>query len=153
MAAPIKPITPPDRIGKWGPLWAKPKLLDSAATEAAYEEFVEGFVPSRMHNLFLRTFGVKKAIFGNRFFMEDAIYHDWNVKLSDLGAEEPLDVIAIYALGEELEGYQLRGQSRRSLRDIVIDDWHASCAIVRSGETRLFVFVEPKMRGCIVRSA
>jgi len=112
---------------------------------------MDGLVPARIHKKFLQFFGTPRAAFGNRFFKDDAIYHDWNMKMSDLGAEEPLEVSVIYAAGDALEGYALKGQTRRSLRDIVVDDWHTSCAIVRSGEATWYVFVEPKMRGCIVR--
>ncbi|RYG23345.1 hypothetical protein EON82_14305 [bacterium] len=65
---------------------------------------------------------------------------------------EEVEVEVIYGSPESLEGWRLKGQTRRSLRDIVIDDWHAACAIVRAGATTLYVFVEPKIVGCLVLS-
>jgi hypothetical protein len=61
-------------------------------------------------------------------------------------------VTVIYGSPDAIEGHQLRGQVRRTLRDIVIDDWFAAAAIVRGGGMNLYVFVEYKMKGCIVLS-
>ncbi len=152
MAKPKTSITPANRLEVWAKLWAKPIKLDDETTEGVFEEFMEGLVPARIHKKFLQFFGTPRAAFGNRFFMDDAVFHNWDTKMSDLGAEEPLEVSVIYGVEDALEGYVLKGQTRRSLRDIVVDDWHASCAVVRSGECTWYVFVEPKMRGCIVRS-
>ncbi len=151
MSKPTKNITPPNRIPTWAKLWASPIHLTAQEAEEALEEFMEGLVPGRIHKKFLQFFGTPRAAFGNRFFMDDCVYHDWNTKMSDMGAEEPLEVLTVYAADEELDGYLLKGQTRRSLRDIVVDDWHTACSIVRSGEDVWYVFVEPKMRGCIVR--
>lgn len=154
MSRPNKFITPEDRMEKWKKLWATPKLLDASATDEAFDEFVAHFVPGHMKKSFLRTFGVPKAAFGNRFFLDSSAYHNWDTKISTLAGEEGghVDVTVIYAGPDRMEGHSLRGERRRSLRDIVIDDWHLACAIVRAGRADLYVFVEPKMRGCIVRA-
>jgi hypothetical protein len=147
-------VTPDNRVERWKKLWATPRLLGTADTEAAFEEFEDAVVPSHMHKLFLKSFGVPKAKFGNRFFADDSTFQNWDTKLSDLvGEGEHVDVTVIYGSPESLEGHQLRGERRRTLKDIVIDDWHAACAIVRAGSNTLYIFIEPKMRGCIVRSA
>ncbi len=105
-----------------------------------------------MHKEFLKWFGTPKGRFGNRYFMDDAQYRNWDSKLSQLAGEgEHVEVVVIYGSPDKLEGHALRGERRRSLRDIVIDDWHSACCIVRAGTTTAFVFVEPKMRGCMVR--
>ena len=154
MAKPNKFITPEDRIEKWKKLWATPKLLDDAATDEAFEEFVANFIPTHMRRLFLRTFGVPKAAFGNRFFLDGSAYHEWDTRISALAGIEGghVDVTVIYAGPDRMEGHTLRGERRRSLRDIVIDDWHLAIAIVRAGRSDLYVFVEPKMRGCVVKT-
>src|SRR5258707_1707000 len=133
MGKPLKSVSPENRVERWKKLWATPKLLDDAKTEAAFEEFRTAFVPSHMHKKFLQFFGVPKAQFGNRFFKEDAIFQDWDTKLSSLGAEDQghIEVTIIYGSPEQFAAYWLRGEARRSLRDIVIDDWQAACAIVR----------------------
>ncbi len=153
MAKPIKNVTPTTRVEGWKKLWATPRLLDDTATEAAFEEFLDGFVPGHMRKYFVKSFGVPKAAFGNRYFMEDASYRNWDMKISEFAGEgDHVEVVTIYGSPDKLEAHVLRGERRRSLRDIVIDDWQASCAIVRAGTTTLFVFIEPKMRGCIVRA-
>ena len=153
MAKPIKHVTPADRVDRWKKLWGTPRRLDSATTDSAFEEFEAGFLPSHMRKHFLKLFGQPKAQFGNRFFQEDAQYRDWNMKISSFAGEgEHVEVTVIYGSPDALEAHFLRGERRRTLRDIVIDDWQAACAIVRAGPTKLFVFVEPKMRGCIVRA-
>jgi len=146
-------ITPGDRLERWKKLWATPRLLEEADVDAAFEEFEEAFVPSHMHKKFLQFFGVPKAQFGNRFFMEDAVFHNWDTRIGSLvnNAGTHVEVTVIYGSPDRLEGYALRGESRRTLRDIFIDDWHAACAMVRAGDTTLYAFIEPKMRGCIVR--
>lgn len=152
MPKPSAYITPPDRLEKWKKLWATPRAASDEETEKGFEEFLDEFVPSHMHKLFRKSFGVPKVKFGNRFFKGDAQYLKWDTKLSMLmGVGEHVSVLAIYASGDEIEGYQLRGERRRTLRDIIIDDWVASCAIVRGDEKTVYVFVEEKMRGCIVR--
>jgi hypothetical protein len=147
-------VTPVGREDQWKRLWGKTRVLDDVATEAAFEEFQEQFVPSHMRKLFLRFFGVRRAHFGNRFFREEAAYHRWETKLSALieAEGENIEVILIYALDDRLEAHVLKGQRRRSLRDIVVDDKQAACGIVRAGAITLYLFIEPKMRGCIVRS-
>ena len=107
-----------------------------------------------MRRLFLRTFGVPKAAFGNRFFLDGSAYHEWDTRISALAGIEGghVDVTVIYAGPDRMEGHTLRGERRRSLRDIVIDDWHLAIAIVRAGRSDLYVFVEPKMRGCVVKT-
>lgn len=147
-----RPATPVGHLEKWKKLWGTPRLLDAPAVEAALEEFYEAVVPTHMHKKFLQFFGTYRAKFGNRFFVDQAGYHDWATPLSAMGFRESAHVEAtvIYASGDTLEAHCLRGQPRRSLRDIVLDDWNPACAIVRAAEGTLFVFVEPKMRGCIV---
>jgi hypothetical protein len=154
MPKPNTSVTPEDRLVRWKKIWGTPKLLDEAATETAFEEFQEALVPRRMHKLFLKSFGIPKAQFGNRFFMDDSVFRNWDTKvlglISDVG--EHIEVTVIYGSPDHLEGHWLRGQSRRTLRDIVIDDNHAACAIVHGGTSTLYVFIEPKMKGCIVRT-
>ncbi len=126
--------------------------MDDSAAELAFEEFQEGFLPGHMRKLFLKSFGVPKAKFGNRFFTEDAQYRNWDTKLFSLAGEGPnVETIVIYGSPDKIEAHLLKGERRRSLRDIVLDDWQAACAIVRAGPTTIFVFIEPKMRGCIAR--
>ena len=148
-------ITPPDRLVRWKKLWATPKKLDDVATEAAFDEFREAFVPSHMHKRFLKLFGVEKAAFGNRFFDDEAVYRRWDSKLSTLSGTGTgfAEVTVIYASPDSIEAHALRGEMRRALRDIFIDDWHAACAVIRTpnGAT-LYAFVEPKMKGCVVLS-
>lgn len=153
MAKPLKFVTPENRVERWKKLWGKPRRLDSAETEAAFDEFLAEFVPSRMHKLFLKTFGNPKGVYDNRFFRDEAAFQNWDAKLSSLMlADGHADVTVIYGSSDTLEAHAMRGEVRRSLRDIVIDDWHGACAVVRSGTKTLYVFVAPKMRGCIVRS-
>ncbi len=152
VAKPIKVITPEDRMAKWQKLWGSPRLLDSEATEAAFEEFQESFIPGRIQKHFQKLFGTPKSQFGNRYFMEDAQFQNWDTKLTGLAdLDDHVEVVVIYGSPDDLEAHALRGDRRRSLRDIVIDDWQAACAIVRARSATLYVFVEPKMRGCVVR--
>jgi hypothetical protein len=51
-----------------------------------------------------------------------------------------------------MEAHRIRGQTRRTLRDVIIDDWYGACAIVRSQGTVLYLFIEHKMKGVIVLS-
>lgn len=154
MARLVKHVTPENRIPRWKKLWATPRPLGDEETDAAFDAFADALVPSHMHKRFLKTFGVPKAAFGNRFFVDEAVYHDWSTKLSVLvgGEGDPVEVDVIYGSPDRLEGHRLRGERRRTLRDIVIDDWEPACAIVHSDVATLYVFVEPKMRGCIVRA-
>jgi len=154
MAKPMTSVTPANRVERWKKLWATPKRLDADATDAAFEEFQEALVPSHMHKQFLKFFGQPKAQFGNRFFVDEAVFHDWETRLTALGAPEGthLDVTIIYGSPDALEAHSLRGESRRKLRDIVIDDWQAACGIIRAESQTFYFFIEPKMRGCIVRT-
>jgi hypothetical protein len=153
VAKPIKVITPEDRFEKWKKLWGTPRLLDDAGAEAAFEEFQESFVSGHMRKYFLKSFGVPKAVFGNRYFMEDAQYRNWDTRISTFAGEgDNVEAIVIYGSPDKIEARLLRGERRRSLRDVIIDDWQAACAIVRAGPTTLYIFVEPKMRGCMVRT-
>jgi hypothetical protein len=153
MAKPIKNVTPPDRVVKWKKMWGTPRLLEEAETDAAYEEFVEAMVPGHMHKLFLKQFGVPKAVFGNRFFGEGSAYQDWDTRISTLAGPDVThaEAVVVYGSPDRMEAHAMRGEVRRTLRDIIIDDWQAAFAVVRVGETTLYVFVEPKMRGCIVK--
>lgn len=154
MAKPIEHATPDGRVDRWKKLWGTPKTLSADETAEAFDEFEEAFVPSHMHKKFLKTFGVPKAQFGNRFFLDDVVFRNWDSKLAVLLSPDVthVDAIVLYGSPDALEGHRLRGESRRSLKDLVIDDWHAACAIVRGGGTTVYVFVEPKMRGCAVRT-
>lgn len=152
MANPLREITPEGRVERWKKMWGNPKLLDDDATETAFDEFVEQFVPVRMQRQFAKLFGTPKAQFGNRCFAEDSQHHNWDTKLSDFAElDDHTEVIVIYGAPDRNEAHSLRGDRRRSLKDIVIDDWHPACAIVRARSANLYVFVENKMRGCIVR--
>gem|GEM_PF-1106556 len=153
MAKPIETVTPPNRMERWKKLWGTPRKLEGEALDLAFEEFEDALVPRHMHKLFLKSFGQPKSKFGNRFFADDSIYRNWDMKISQFAGEgEHVEATIIYGSPDKLEGHVLRGERRRSLRDIVIDDWHAACVIVRAGKTTLYVFVEPKMKGCIVRT-
>jgi hypothetical protein len=145
--------TPPNRIERWKKMWGTPKRLDAAETDAEFEAFQDAFVPSHMHKIFLKTFGVPKAAFNNRFFVDEAVFRSWDTKLStllrsDIGHAE---VTVIYGSPTHLEANRLRGEMRRSLRDVFIDDWHTSCAIARGGQATVYLFIQPKSRGCIVK--
>jgi len=153
VAKPIKTITPADRFELWKKLWGTPKLLNDIETEAAFEEFQESFIPGHMQKYFLKSFGVPKAVFGNRYFMEDAQYRNWDTPISSLAGEgDRIEAVVVYGSPEKIEAHLLKGERRRTLRDVVMDDWQAACAIVRAGATTLYIFIEPKMRGCIVRA-
>lgn len=151
MAKPSKHITPENRVERWKKLWSTPRKLSTEDTEAAFDEFQDALVPSHMHKLFLKSFGQPKASFGNRFFTDGAVFQKWETRFSVLGAEGThLEATVIYGSPDALEAHTFRGETRRCLKDVVIDDWHAACAIVRSATRTFYVFVEPKMRGCIV---
>lgn len=148
---PTLPVTPANRVDRWKKLWATPRKLSLDETEITFEAFQEAFVPSHMHKKFLQFFGQPKAKFGNRFFVDECIFFDWDTDFKSLGVkDEHVDVTVVYGSPDALEGHALRGQTRRSLRDVFIDDWHAALAIARAGETEIFFFIEPKMRGCVV---
>lgn len=147
-------VTPPQRVDRWKKMWGSLRVLSTEETELAFEEFCEALVPRHMHKKFLQLFGVPKAPFGNRFFAEESSYRDWDTRLSTFftSGTDHAEAIVIYGSPDALEAHYLRGQVRRTLRDIIIDDWFAACAIVRAAGTVLYVFVEPKMRGVIVLS-
>ncbi|RYG44756.1 hypothetical protein EON79_14240 [bacterium] len=154
MAKPIKEITPANRLERWKKLWSKATPLDADATDAAFEEFQEAIVPGHMQKMFLKRFGVPKAQFGNRFFLDDTVeFTNWDLRLEKLigASAEKVEAIVIYGSPDALEAHTFTGERRRTLRDLIIDDWQAACAIVRAGEKRVYVFIEPKMRGVIVR--
>jgi hypothetical protein len=153
MAKPSKSVTPDNRVERWKKLWGTPHRLDDVATDAAFDEFAEALVPSHMHKLFLKSFGQTRAQFGNRFFNDDASYQNWDTRLATLGATGThVEVTIIYGSPDKLEAHAFRGEVRRTLKDVVIDDWFAACAIVRGGARTFYIFIEPKMRGCIVRA-
>lgn len=152
MARIARTVTPENRIDRWKKLWGTPHKLPTEETEAAFEEFQESFVPGHMHKKFLQFFGTPKAKFGNRFFLDECAYFDWKIDFKALGIrDEHVDATIIYGSPEAMEGHTMRGQSRRSLRDLVVDDWHAACAIIRSESAVVYLFIEPKMRGCVLR--
>ena len=153
MATPKKFVTPPDRIERWRKLWAAPKRLSEDETDDAFDEFQECFVRSHMRKMFLKQFGRSRAEYGTRFFLEDVSRYNWKTRLSQiLGEGDPVEATVIYGSPDALEAHTLRGERRRSLRDIVIDDWFAACAIVRGPEKTIYLFVQPKMNGCLLRT-
>lgn len=154
MAKPSNAVTPPDRFDTWKRKWGKSRPLDDRATDAAFDEFLEAFVVGHMRSRFLKAFGVPKAKFGNRFFMEDAAFYNLDTRLDKLEvrAEGHVEVTVIYPSTDRMEGHQMRGELRRTLKDIVVDDWHAACAIVRTSGRTLYLFAEPGGGGCIVRA-
>lgn len=147
-----KPPTPEGRVERWKKLWGGLRPLSQAETDQAYEEFVDTFVPGHMEKKFRQFFGTPRAKFGNRFFRDDSVYHTWTTTFSSLGLRDATHVEAtiLYAGPDSLEGHTMRGEVRRTLKDLLVDDWHAACAMVRTDEVRLYLFIEPKMRGCIV---
>jgi hypothetical protein len=146
--------TPANRLESWKKLWATPRQLSDEETESAFEQFQDALVPSHMRKRFVKSFGVPKAVFGNRYFGDGAGFHGWETKMSSLGADEggQVEATVIYGTTDSIEGHVMRGQSRRTVRDIFVDDWHAGCAIVRTDRITIYLFVEPKMRGCIALS-
>ncbi len=152
MPKPILSVTPDNRVDRWKKMWATPRKLTQEETELAFEEFQDALVPRHMHKQFLRFFGLPKSKFGNRFFKDGALYVNWDSKLANyFGMEGPhLEATVIYGSPDRLEAHVLRGERRRSFRDIIIDDWHTACAIVKDENRALYIFVEPKMRGVIV---
>ena len=129
-------------------------MLDDEATNAAFEEFERVFVPGHMSKRFLKVFGVPKMAFGNRYFKDDAAYRTWDTRLQSLvpGDLTHVEVTVIYGSPDSLEAHRIRGETRRTLKDIFIDDWVAACAIVKAGPVTLYMFAEPKMKGAIVLS-
>lgn len=154
MAKPSDRPTPAGRVDRWKKLWSSPRPLSDNETEAAFDEFRDALVPGHMHKQFMRTFGVYKAAFGNRFFVDEVAFREWETRFSSLLAPgvESVEATVIYGSPDSLEAYRFTGQTRRTLKDLFIDDWHAACAIVKGGSTTLYAFIEPKMRGSIVRS-
>lgn len=149
---PSNEITPGSRLEVWKKLWATPRVLTEAETDAAFEEFEEAFIPSHMRSRFLKQFGIPKAAFGNRYFQEGAVFHALDMPIYGLGPDKEghVEATVIYASPDRLEAHAMRGQSRRKLRDVFIDDWIAACAIIRSDRGAFYAFIEPKMKGCVV---
>ncbi len=147
-------VTPEDRIPFWKKKWGASRLLDEAATEAAFDEFLDAFVPSHMRKQFVKLFWSSKPKFANRYFVDEAAFHNWNTKILQLAHQEQgkVEAIVIYGSPDRLEAHQIKGELRRTLRDVIVDDWQPACAIVRTDQVTLYLFVEPKMRGCVVRA-
>jgi hypothetical protein len=140
-------------VDRWKKLWATPLSLSDSETELEFSEFIEMLVPKHMHKQFQKLFGIPKAAFGNRFFRDDASFVNWETRFSIfVGEGEPVTATVIYGSRDSIEAHRLRGERRRSFRDVFIDDWFAACSIIRADDNLLAAFVEPKMRGCIVRS-
>jgi hypothetical protein len=139
-------------VEAWRKKWGTPVKLDDAIAQVWLDEFERQFIPGHMLKRFQKTFGVPRAKFGNRFFHDDAKYRTWEVRLSELLKSEAthLEAVVIYEADERVEAYKIRGELRRSLGDIFVDDWHAACAIVRDENVTLYAFVEPKMKGSVV---
>ncbi len=153
MTTPNPRPTPEGRVDRWKKLWGTPRPLSVKETEEAFDEFRESFVPGHMHKRFLKTFGVPKASFGNRFFVDEASFRNWNTRLNQILPADvaEAEVEVVYGSVDAIEGWRLRGDTRRSLRDVFIDDWFGACAIVRAGATTLYLFIEPKIQGVLVR--
>lgn len=151
--APASRPTPDGRVDRWKKLWGTPRPMSVQETEDAFDEFRDAFVPSHMHKRFLKTFGVPKAAFGNRYFVDESSFRNWNTRLNQIlpADVESVEVEVVYGSAEAIEGWRLRGETRRSLRDVFIDDWFGACAVVRGGATTLYLFIEPKIQGVLVR--
>jgi hypothetical protein len=67
--------------------------------------------------------------------------------------ETHVEATVIYGSPDSVEGWALRGEVRRSFRDLFLDDWHAACAILHVGPEVFYSFIEPKMKGCVVFNA
>ena len=154
MPRPQTYVTPQDRLNFWKKMWSSPKKLTQDETGIAFEEFQESFVPKHMHKEFLRLFGQPKAKFNNRFFTDEALYQNWNTRFDQLGGgkEGKAEATVIYGSPDSLEAHRFTGDLRRSLRDVIVDDWVPACAIITTPRSTFYLFVEPKMRGCVVRT-
>lgn len=153
MARKPKQPTPDDRPDRWKARWGGLRQVPDEETTAAFEAFCEAFVPSHIRGRFIKTFGVPKAGFGNRYFHDDASFKVLPTRMTDFFAPEATHVEAIvfYALDDEVEAHRMRGETRRTFQDLFVDDWHAACAMVTGGGTTLYAFIEPKMKGSVVR--
>lgn len=154
MSKPSDRPTPAGRVDRWKKLWNTPRPLSDSETEEAFDQFREALVPKHMHKQFMKTFGVPKAAFGNRFFVDEVVFRDWETRFSSLipSSVETVEAIVLYGSPDSLEAWRIAGQTRRTLKDLFIDDWHAACAVIHAGSTTLYAFIEPKMRGSIVRT-
>lgn len=153
MARPRKTVTPEGRAEAWKRWWSKPILLGDEETSAAFDEFVEHFVPGHMQKQFFKFFGKPKSVFGNRFFYDDSVYHPLSMRFASLlHDDQVIELTIIYGNEGDIEAHAMRGESRRSFKDAVIDDWHAACGIARTPERTFYFFCEPKGRGCIVKT-
>ena len=75
----------PQRIHRWKKLWGTPKRLNDEENAAAFDEFADALgTQPHAQQKFLKTFGVPKAPFGNRFFLDDAVYKNWDIRLATL---------------------------------------------------------------------
>lgn len=149
----------PIRLGRqetWLKLWGKARPLSDDETSLVFEEFLEQFVPPHMHKMFIRVIDAPKAKFGNRFFREDSAFTPFETPLFQLlhsaAPEDMVEAKVILPRAEKFDGFVLKGQARRTLRQLVIDDWQTTMATLNlEGET-VYVFVEPKMGGCMIRT-
>lgn len=134
-------------------MWGKAVLVGETETTELFDDFVENFVVGHMQNRFLKTFGVPKATFGNRFFHEDAVYFRLDMRISHLITQAThVETVVLYGSPEEVEAHRMRGETRRKFRDVFVDDWHPGCAIVIAEGKTLYMFCEPKGEGVIVRT-
>ena len=154
MPKPTEFVTPDKRVDRWKKYWGTPKRLSETETEDAFDELQNALVPRHMHKQFLKFFGQPKQAFGNRFYSDEAVFVNWDTRIGQLvGAEGAnVEVTVIYGSPDRLEGHLLKGERRRTLRDIVVDDWFGCCGIVRSARMTLYFFLEHKGGGCIVRT-
>lgn len=154
MAKPNPRATPDNRVDRWKKLWGTPKPMSDEAVTAAFDEFRDSFVPSHMHKQFMKLFGVPKAPFGNRFFVDEAAFKLLDTRISTLVSmsETHCQATIIYGTPDTLEGWTMRGETRRTLKDLFVDDWFAACAIITAGDTTVYAFIEPKMKGSVLRA-
>lgn len=139
------------RTETWKKLWGTPVALSDEETEQIFDEVIDALIPTHMQVRFAKRFGVPKEKFNNRYFTDRAVFKGWDAKLSHLGLEgETVFVEVVVPTGDEIRGYRLKGQTRRALKDIVIDDVEAVCAVARTPMMTIYIFAEAGTRGCIV---
>jgi hypothetical protein len=146
-------VTPEGRIEQWKRKWSHPQLLNDSLSTQVFETFLDAFVPSHMVKQFVKTFGVPKAAYGNRFFPENSSFVPLSVRIGSLlgPTTVPLEADLMYALADDIEVYRIRSDTKRTFKDLFIDDWHAACATFRCEFGTGHAFIEPKMRGAIVQ--
>lgn len=141
-------------MGTWKKLWATPVELDEEATEAIFDELLDAIVPSHVQIRFTKRFGNPKEKFDNRFFSDRSFFREWTTTLSHLGAEGgQMTVDVVTASGKDFHGYRLKGQTRRTIKDIVIDSHQSVGAIARTSMITIYMLVMSGTKGAIVLSS